>query len=638
MPKRRGSNKVEDFDLHVMKTPEGFRAWVSDPDGGGVARWDFGHPFSDEPTIQEALLETSGGCRDLRPSRPPSQDVTRDLGTRLFQTVFGGNVLAFWRQRLLAAQKAKRGLRLRLHLNTPELWDWPWELLYDPDRGFPAVDPATPVVRYIEMADPPPPLRVRPPLKVLVVTASPKGMSPIGIEDELEDLEKSLTELRLAEWVEVDVLQGATRERLHQKLRKGDFHVLHFIGHGAFDTNREQGVVYLERKEGFSDPVDGEKLSTVLLDQPRLRLAILNACNSARGSQADPFASLAQSLVRAGLPAVIAMKSAVTDRAALTFARHFYESLSRRKPVDQAVTEARHAMFFLGSGEWGSPVLALRAPDGRIIEPVWWEILIRRVEKFLRPWRQALVILLLIFLVGMGFWSLARRWFDLNLLYAFLNPPECPSPYGLRIAFVKVEPEGRRPFCISRFEVTQRLWKRVVGKVPTRQQGDALPVVRVSWNDSQGFLTQLTKRNPGAVFRLPTGAEWVYAARAGQRSPGAPLPQEANCDNKEETDGYEGLAPVASFPPNAWGLFDMAGNVSEWVSDLEKSGLKRIRRGGSFENVPKNCSIMYFTSSRPYSEYYDVGFRIVRKPIGLSLRSQVPVGGATILRSDAGRN
>lgn len=615
MLKHLKNARVENFDLRIEKLPEGFRASVSNPGDEAVAKWEFGHPFSGEPEIQEALLDTAGGCRDLNPSRPPSQDATRDLGTHLFQTVFGGNVLAFWKQRLLEMQKAKGGLRLRLRLNDPELWDWPWESLYDPDRSFPAVDPATPVVRYIELPIPIAPLRVRTPLKVLVVTASPSGMSPLGIEDEIEDLEKALADLLVADWIEITVLRRATREGLQRKLSEGDFHVLHFIGHGAFDTSREHGVIYFEGADGSPDSVNGQELRAVLLVQPRLRLVILNACNGARGSQADPFANLMQGLVQAGLPAVIAMQSAVTDRAATTFASHFYQSLSKRMPVDQAVTEARRAMFFLGSGEWGSPVLAMRTPDGRIIVPPLWEVLARNVGKILEPWRQALVVLLLLFLVGIGGWGLARRWFDPNLLYAFLNPEECPSPRSPPIAFVKVEPEGKRPYCISRFEVTQRVWRRVAGKVPTRRRGDALPVVRVSWNDLNPFLARLEKRAPGTGFRLPTAAEWGYAARAGNKgNPGEPLPREANCDNKEETDGFEGLAPVASFPPNAWGLFDMAGNVSEWVSDRDKSG-KRGRRGGSFNHVSKNCSITYFNSSKPDKEYYDVGFRIVRDPI-----------------------
>lgn len=603
--------RVEDFDLQIDRISEDrFRASVSNPDDGAVAKWDFSHPFSGEPKIQEALLETAG-CRDLKPSRPPSQDATRDLGTRLFQTVFGGNVLAFWRRRLLEAQKAKRGLRLRLHLNDPELWDWPWEWLCDPDRGFPAVDPATPLVRYIEMPKPPSPLRVRPPVKVLVVTASPSGMSPLGVEAELEDLEKALADLLAADWIEITVLRNVTRERLLQKLKEGDFHVFHFIGHGAFHASREQGVIYLEGEDGAPDPVDGQGLGVVLLAQPRLRLVILNACNGARGSQADPFANLMQSLVLAGLPAVIAMQSSITDRAALTFARHFYESLSRRKPVDQAVTEARHAMFFLGSGEWGSPVLAMRVPDGRIIVPPLWEVLARNVMKILEPWRQALVLLLVLFLLAFGGWELARRWFDPNLLYAFLNPPECPSPDNLPIAFVKIEPASGPPFCISRFEVTQRLWRRVVGKVPTRRRGDALPVVRVSWYETADFFAALERRDPGGRFRLPSGSEWGAVTGMGMSLKSSS--ETANCENKEANDGYEGTAPVGSFPPNAWGIYDMAGNVAEWGSEAD--GEKRIVRGGSFENALRNCSVTYWTSAKPDSRDDDVGFRIVRDPI-----------------------
>jgi len=615
MRRRRGRSEIEDFDLQVWKTSDRkFHARVQYPGGGGEAHWDFADPFAKDPEIQKALLEAAGGCRDLKPSWVPSQDTTRDLGTLLFETVFGGKVLTFWNQRFLETQKAGRGLRLRLHLG-PELWDWPWEMLCDPSEGFLAVNPETPVVRYVERADIIRPLRVRPPLRVLAVTASPSGLSPVGIEEELGDLEKSLAELRRPEWVELEILRKATRETLRVALLEGDFHVLHFVGHGAFNAERGQGAIFLEREDGSPDPVDGLALSVLLQAQPRVRLVVLNACNGARGSLADPFASLAQSLLQARIPAVIAMQSAVSDRAALTFARHFYESLSLRKPVDRAVTDARHAMFFLGSGEWGSPVLALRSPDGRIIVPSRWEVLIHDLGKFLKPWRQGLVVLLLLFLVGLGAWGLARRWFDLNLLYAFRNPPECPSPPGLRIAFVKMEPSGKRPFCIGRFEVTQRLWKDVIGKVPTRRRGNALPVARVSWNQSKSFMARLEKRNPGSGFRLPTGAEWVYAAKAGGETTRESFPWSANCDNKEETDGFEGLAPVGSFPSNASGLYDMAGNVSEWVSDSDKSGTKRVLQGGSFENVPRNCSITYSTSSKPDALYPDTGFRIVRDPI-----------------------
>jgi hypothetical protein len=265
-------------------------------------------------------------------------------------------------------------------------------------------------------------------------------------------------------------------------------------------------------------------------------------------------------------------------------------------------------MFNQATAEWASPVLAMRTPDGRIFDFTRWEILFSALTKIGERRKYWLATSLLLVLLGIGSWELGKRWLDPNLLFAFFNPPECPSPTGLPIAFVKIEPPRSRPFCMGRFEVTQRLWKRIDGKVRSRRRGDALPVVRVSWYDANRFLGKLEKRDPGGRFRLPAAEEWQYAAGNGNSLKASD--ETANCENKEANDGYEAAAPVGSFPRNAAGVYDMAGNVSEWAS--ESDGSKRLVRGGSFQNALRNCSVRYRTGLKPDSRSDDTGFRIVR--------------------------
>jgi hypothetical protein len=607
------SGGTENFDLLIHGTAAGYRADVRDPESGREAHADFTKPFAEVDPA--GVFAAGSACRDLRSLGPEARDLALRAGRALFESIFAGEVLVSWRIRLYEAESAGKALRLRLHLNSPELWDWPWELLDDPLLGFLASRPATPVVRYVEMPDLLRPLRVRPPIRVLAVSACPAGFSPLEVREELGDLESALLELREAGRVELQRLEGATREALRRKLQETGFHVLHFIGHGALDTDRGGGVVLLEREDGGPEPLGGQELSVLLQTNPQLRLVILNACHGARGSAADPFAGLAQSLIQGRLPAVVAMRSAVTDRAAIAFSRNFYASLSRREPVDRAVSQARHAMFEQDSAEWASPVLAMRSPDGRLFTLFWWEILQDEAMRLASVWRRGLAALVILFVLFVSLRPLARRWIDLNLAFALLNPAECPSPPGLPIAFVKVEPGlPLRPFCIGRFEVTQGLWRKVMGRVGSRRHGDALPVVRISWNGAASFLGELNRRQPGGVFRLPTEAEWDLAERAGKTELSVASAKTANCANSEEDDGYQQIAPAGSFQPNAWGLYDMVGNVSEWVSDGDATGKQRVRRGGSFNIVLRNCAAYRF-SAKPDIRYGDTGFRVVREPV-----------------------
>ncbi|HSG40314.1 MAG TPA: CHAT domain-containing protein [Thermoanaerobaculia bacterium] len=625
----RPRREIENFDLRIWKGPrDEYVANVRDP-SGRVAESRFSSPFT-EAEIREALAAAVGQSRDMKPAPPKARNLAKEFGRRLFERVFTGEIQWAWRRHLDGAVKDGEELRLRLMLNDPEIWNWPWEFLHDgkSSRGFLAVVPGMPLVRYIEHSGRVRPLRVRPPIHILAVSSSPSGVAQLSVKEELDDLEKSLEPLRQDGWVTFERLERATRETLLRKLKDETFHVLHFVGHSTFDAD-QGGRVLLESESGSPDPIGSQDLSLLLKVPRRLRLIVLNACEGARGDRSDDFAGLAQNLVKNGFPAVIAMRSVISDPAAVTFSRYFYEALSRREPVDRAISEARQAMFFKDSTmEWGSPVLVMRCPDGVLFDLTRLEIVIARIRRFIAKWRRTLLVLLLLAL-GLAAFRSTRRWIDPNFLWTAFNPPECPSPSGLRIAFVLVQPgrftvgdvEGdsrtrreaaiERPYCIARYETTQRLWTKVMKEKRSRRKGAGLPVVSVSVDDARAFFEALNRREPKARFRLPSNDEWEYAARAGGKAYLEAPPDSANCKDKESNDGFEGTAPVGLFKPNAWDLYDMFGNVAEWVTD--EANYRHIRRGGSYENALENCDST-FESAVSTKARADTGFRIVREP------------------------
>lgn len=143
-------------------------------------------------------------------------------------------------------------------------------------------------------------------------------------------------------------------------------------------------------------------------------------------------------------------------------------------------------------------------------------------------------------------------------------------------------------FYICKYEVTQALWKEVMGENPSEMQGDELPVEQVSWNDCQVFIGKLNKLT-GKHYRLPTVAEWVYAYRGGKYSKGY---QYSGSDDIDEVawyaDNSDGKShPVGQKQPNELGLYDMSGNVWELCQDLH--GQDRDCRGGSWIHNARNC-------------------------------------------------
>lgn len=359
-----------DFDLRIERTETGYRARVVGSQALSVAS-DFTLPFSDE-ALENYLLKIGRPRRDVRRFESREVELAKDFGRQLFDAAFGKEILSCLRQSLDEATRQDKGLRLRLNLtDAPELADLPWEYLYEPQRNlFFALFGKTPIVRYLDIAERIQPLAVQPPLKILVMISAPSGVSSLDTGREWTNLTQALADLQSRGLVTLDRLDTATLPELQRRLRQGQYHIFHFIGHGAFVKQSEGGALLLEDDQGGARAVGGQELGWLLRNRPQMRLAILNACEGGRASRSDPFAGAAQSLVQQGLPAVIAMQFEISDQAAITFTREFYAALADGYPVDAALTEARLAIFAANDNglEWGTPVLYMRAPDGRIFD------------------------------------------------------------------------------------------------------------------------------------------------------------------------------------------------------------------------------------------------------------------------------
>jgi hypothetical protein len=288
------------------------------------------------------------------------------VGTTLFRALFPQQVLRVY-DSVRPGAGENRGLRLRLHL-PPELALLPWELLHDQSLYL-SFDPRCPIIRFLDLPDTPSPLSTQPPLRLLHLVASPKDAQPLNVEKEARLLNLALAELVEQDLVKVLPGQPGTLETLRQGLRRG-CHVLHFSGHGGRTT--EGGYLLFQDEAGGRHRVDCHTLAH-LLRGSQVRLAVLNACESALATDIDAFASVAAALVRTGLPAVIAHQCPLPDTSATLFAAEFYRALADGLPVDGAVCEGRKALLSeLGRlrwdrVDWAAPVLFLQSPDGRIL-------------------------------------------------------------------------------------------------------------------------------------------------------------------------------------------------------------------------------------------------------------------------------
>ena len=180
-------------------------------------------------------------------------------------------------------------------------------------------------------------------------------------------------------------------------------------------------------------------------------------------------------------------------------------------------------------------------------------------------------------------------------------------------------------YYIGQTEVTQALWTAVMGSNPSLSVGDDLPVEQVTWNDCQKFIQKLNSLTD-KHFRLPTEAEWEYAARGGKKSRGYQYSGSKNLPDVAwfKTNSVDKTHPVGTKLFNELALYDMSGNVWEWCQDWygdysstsqmnpkgPSSGTRRVIRGGSWTAYPRECRSSYRGTDKPDSMYKNLGLRL----------------------------
>lgn len=363
------ARSYDDCELVIQSSGERYNVHLFSIHAG-EASGEFVLPFT-QVELSNFYSRIGQAHRVTRRADSPDVEAAKRFGGQLFRTVFTGELLSQLRSSIDRAHERGHGLRLRLRLkNVPDLGELPWEFLYDTEQDhFIATSTMTPMVRYLDLPQSVSTLRVRAPLRVLVVLAGPRNLPSLDAEGEWERLKKALGPLEASGAIVLERLPDGTLPTLRRRARQEPFHILHFVGHGGFDEIAGDGVLHFENITGLSDPIPGQMLGNILRDHETLRLAVLNACEGARQSNQNPFSGVAQSLCQQRMPAVIAMQFEISDDAAKTFAEEFYGAIADGLPVDAAVSEARKALYSGRYGqEWATPVLYMRSPSGALFD------------------------------------------------------------------------------------------------------------------------------------------------------------------------------------------------------------------------------------------------------------------------------
>jgi len=343
-----------------------------------LERQSTGHPveftLNDEQEFQRGYLDPA--FLPWQPSSNPEHD-----GERLFNWLCGSEAIKITWATVRSAHPQCR-IRLRIDTAAPELHAIPWELLREVRNNqisqTIATTMTTPFSRYLAGVWQPGHPILKRPIRILVVIPNPQnlveaGLEPFDVEQEWQTLQVALAELVTAGTVTITRLaQPCSLVALEAELKAG-YHILHFIGHGGF--NKEDGTALLvmanaiNQVEFVHDKDFAAMLARQLADTDRqrddkLRLVYLDSCETATRDATDAMRGFAPALIKAGVPAVIAMQDRIAVSTGQAFSRAFYRQLLEHGQVDLACNEARAAVLTAQLPGAEIPVLFMRLRSG----------------------------------------------------------------------------------------------------------------------------------------------------------------------------------------------------------------------------------------------------------------------------------
>ncbi len=361
-------------DLEILISPAGAGKYTARASyKGSTESHDFTVPSHLKNGVASLIDRSRSRVRGEEPDRSlggsPANDVTgEDLGVELYRLLFGDET-----ERILSRAQGSvkelddTGLCLRIKYNLDgkgmsEVAALPWELMPRPADDVPfSAHRKSALVRELDVQEASGFTGFEGELRIGLIVSNPPGTEPLQVEDEVDQI--------VASWKNMSVvhtrIEPPTLIELGKYVSNEDPHILHFIGHG---TN--SGELVLEKlqqnaegeTERVADNVTATQLKALLGGADRLQLVFLNACNTAKQEELEPWGSVAVSLFKASVPAVIAMRYPITDKAAIAFADALYGGIASGKLLSEAMSEGRNALLVSHGDEVANPVLYL-GPD-----------------------------------------------------------------------------------------------------------------------------------------------------------------------------------------------------------------------------------------------------------------------------------